>query len=188
MLEDNLKLVSILETVESNSNSNEMQLFIYQELFIAYKDLSKYQEAIAAGKKLSKILSEIYGNQSGEVAKFKLELAQLAINANELTLAEELLFELLKEHSNEEIQNKSTFMLVEVYFLSEQYDNAKSRIQSFLENKKLSSDTIAQTLFILADIYEIEGDKKNALKLFKEIVANHPNPDVVKFRIKKLEK
>ncbi len=188
MLEDNLKLINMLETVESDTNSNEMKLFILQELFIAYKAISKYTEAIENGKKLHRKLAEIYGESSSEASKFKLELAQLTINAKEFTLAEELLLEPLKMQIESEIYNKSIFMLIELYFLSEQYDKAKNTIQTFLENKDLPPDVIAQTLFILADIYEIEDDKKNALKLFKEIISTHPNPDVVKFRVKKLEK
>lgn len=92
------------------------------------------------------------------------------------------------EFDNEEHQHQCIFELSQAYAFLGNYVEAEQNLNNLLQYESLEATLTARAKLLLADIYEQQEKPQKAVVLLQEIRDTYPNPRVVEFRLKNLQK
>lgn len=108
-----------------------------------------------------------------------LWLAKTYIETEQFPKAEALLQSLIVETSENDkmpkyVRNNLDLVLADYYVKQKQYDNAVKYLKSALL-KKIDKNSRVRAMFILGQIYEMQGDRKRAAEQFESVIKKHPS-------------
>ncbi len=175
--------ITALEGNLIDFTSPKAQEYILSELIIAHASALNYTAATEYAEKLLK-------NQNlsdARIAELEITIANYALILSDFTKAENSLKSCLLKDELAESYRQCTFMLGNLYYLSNKNEESMQQIDIFLNLPDISYPNRAQALFLKGDMLETAGKKKEALELYKQSIRYHPNPETIQVRIKNLE-
>ncbi|MEZ0574711.1 tetratricopeptide repeat protein [Halodesulfovibrio aestuarii] len=92
------------------------------------------------------------------------------------------------ELDNSEHQTLCIYELAQAYVYLGNFFEAEQSLNNLLQYKGVETTLMARAKLLLADIYEQQEKPLKAITLLEEIRNTYPNPRVVEFRLKNLQK
>lgn len=92
------------------------------------------------------------------------------------------------EYNNSEHKNFCIYNLAQAYAYLSNYIEAEQNLNNLLQYEDVEVTLMARAKLLLADIYEQQEKPLKAITLLQEIRDTYPNPRVVEFRLKNLQK
>lgn len=93
----------------------------------------------------------------------------------------------LKLNDPEQMQ-RCIYELAQAYTYLANYVEAEQNLHALLQYELVETSLAARAKLLLADIYEQQDQPTKAIAMLKEILNTYPNPKVVEFRLKNLQK
>ncbi|MCT4535049.1 tetratricopeptide repeat protein [Halodesulfovibrio sp.] len=87
-----------------------------------------------------------------------------------------------------EHMQRCIYELAQAYTYLASYIEAEQTLHALLQYNSVESSLAARAKLLLADIYEQQDQPAKAIAMLKEILNTYPNPKVVEFRLKNLQK
>ncbi len=175
-----------ITSLEGNSldfTTPKAQEYINYELMLAYESLLDYNKSREYAEKLlanAELTDE-------EITKLEITIANYSLILSDFDKAESSLISCLNKNQIAQSYSQCTFLLGNLYYLSDRLDESMIQINNFLNLPDITYPDRAQALFLKGDMLELQGDKEQALELYKQSVRYHPNPETIKVRINSLE-
>lgn len=91
-------------------------------------------------------------------------------------------------YNNMEHKQRCIYDLAQAYAYLGAYSDAEKNLHSLLEYKAVDVALASRAKLLLADIYEQQERPLMAITMLKEIKDTYPNPKVIEFRLKNLQK
>lgn len=155
----------------------QKQAELHESLQEWEKAIESWQRALSSGDLSPEHRADVY-----------LRLAKIHQQGREYDLAQEALTACLREDVDPEMLASCKFELAQTLGYMKRWNRTKTLLQEIMDDPEVGEERKALATFMLADIYETDGDKKKAKALLESILTTYPNPKVVETRLENLKK
>lgn len=131
---------------------------------------------------------EFSGGEPDKTVPTRLSMARLQRNQREYGLAVDLLKICAQEAGDPELRALCLYEEAQTYSFMQSWGQAKEVLEVIVAEGEAEEKIHAQTVFLLADVYEQEFNYSKARELFESIMAIYPNPKVIEIRLQNLGK
>jgi len=115
------------------------------------------------------------------------KLSKIYQNQRDYDLAQDALKTCIGESRENESKAMCLYELAQTLGYQNNWPEARKNLSAILELKGVGEERVALATFMLADIYEQEGNFKEAIQLIQSIRDTYPNPKVIETRLRHLE-
>lgn len=183
--QDNKNAVELLETMFLEySNDTQKSCEILKRLAALYAQNRQWAKVVGIWQRLLSLpdLSE------EDIAFANRKLGKVYLVQTNYDLAIDALQACIQMHLPEGIRTECLYDLAQAYAFLENFDPAIRYLEELLVDTELAVERRALAVLLLADIYEQEGKKNEAVRLLESILTTYPNPKVVEARLRYLRK
>lgn len=161
----------------------DMAWDLMSRLATIYESLGDTAKAVETWQKALRI-EDLDASHLGDVF---LHLAKLFQEQRDYDLALEALEACGESAEDDGIRFQCRYETAQTLGYMQNWHRAKQELDELLETEGLTDDIRALAVFMLADIFEHEGDYSEAQALLESIRETYPNPRVVETRIEHLK-
>ncbi len=172
---------------------------IFHYTYIVEKD-ENLRDKVSALEKLGEIYFSLTKDYSKALKTYQMLLkfnpplqnidfyefreAQSYYEKNELEQAEKLFLKFV-QNTNHSHHVESFLSLGLVHFYKQNWDKAVEYFLEYIKREK-RKDLIIRAKFLIANSYESADKLKEAYNIYYSLLSDHPNPDLIKGRLKSL--
>lgn len=171
-------LTKVIEKCSKILQFNKESSFFDDALFLTGKAFYYQQEYARAQRKFLE-LANFPESEFALENKFWLAKTHLQLRNFEegLKLLEEVQSEALNK-DEENIFIEASIFKIGFYLFRQEYQTAVNECNNFLNNIKNNDETTALVLYQMGKIYNLLGDKENALKSFASVIEHSPTFEI----------
>lgn len=131
---------------------------------------------------------EFSGGDPQKTVPTRIAMALLQRSQREYDLAVDLFKACAEETKDPELRALCLYEEAQTYSFMQSWGQAKEVLEVIVAEKQAEEKIYAQSVFLLADVYEQEMKFDKAKELFQSILDTYPNPKVIEIRLQNLGK
>jgi len=181
-IKDFTKAAKYYEIVVINSPDPDERLAAQKQVAAVYfEHLSNYEKAIIEINKLLPLIRD-----PGERLRYKMDLARAYYYQNNFFQAEMEVDEFLRLSKNEDLNFQMHLLKANIVLARKDLPRAAEILKELIKNnpKKAQKENVGLTLAVA---YEEMKDFRKSIETLQAIRADHPMPDYIDIRIKRLQ-
>ena len=178
--------INILRDMEKEYEHDvEYMPYVLKEMVQVYHMKRSKEEVIHTLEKL--MTSNFPLSQEEKIKLYRQYIVLIAEDTRNLQRGEEQLERCIQKEE-QEVGKWCEYELGVVYTLGEQYKKARPIFNKLIGNSQPDEEIHYSSRFMLATIYGLLGERKQAIEELKAIESIYPNRDVIQSRVQALRK